>query len=49
MDETLHGKQLVENVKIWNWCTPKALVRFKCEFEGENNKRKNSGDTFLNS
>ncbi len=29
-----------------NWCTPKLFERLKCEFEGENNRRRKSWDTF---
>ncbi len=29
------------------WCTRKFFIRFKCEFEGENNGKR-SGNTLLN-
>jgi hypothetical protein len=30
------------------WRTPKLVIRLKCEFEGENNKKRRCGDTLLN-
>jgi hypothetical protein len=30
------------------WCTPKLFLRFKCEFEGENNERR-SDNMFSNT
>jgi len=39
------GALPLEAARAWalgkSWRTPKLLERFKCEFENENNKRKN--------
>jgi len=36
-------------LKYWNWCVPKLLDRFKCEFEVKTVEEQKVGCTFLGS